>query len=556
MLELHTLLLAFVEGVGLILSPCILPILPIVLAAGVDGGRKRPYGIILGLVISFSLFSLLSRQLVIWAHIDSEWLQQGSYILLLIFGFILLSSKLSEKFGQATSNLGNLGDRFASQQSGGFFGGLLLGAIIGLVWVPCAGPILAAVIVQTITQKVTLNAFIILFVFSLGAGVPMLLITLFGRDLLARVPILKGNADMIRKVLGAVIIVTVIITSGWISRAFGTINPANVVVQQTGQSADLKGEGLIDGLSTSYDAPEITGIDDWINSPGVMLKSLRGKVVLIDFWTYSCINCVRTLPFLKDLYKKYHSKGLEIIGIHSPEFQFEHKLGNVKEAVAKHQIKYPVGLDNQFKTWLAFKNNYWPAHYLINAEGKVVYTHFGEGKYDVLENNIRYLLGLKPEKKKKVEAHTANVGEITPETYLGYARMSHFQSPQPEVRDQASTYAFSDGLNLNHWTLFGDWEFQGQRIIAKKAGASLKLKFLAKNVFLVMGTNTGEPIMARILIDGKAPGAKAGNALKKEHVAVSQDTLYELVKLPKRQEGVVEIIAQAPGLECYAFTFG
>lgn len=289
---------------------------------------------------------------------------------------------------------------------------------------------------------------------------------------------------------------------------------------------------LKDGVSHPYPAPPIEGIAAWINSNPLTLKDLRGKVVLLDFWTYSCINCVRTIPYINEWYKKYHDKGLVIIGIHSPEFPFEHNVDNVTAAVKRFQIQYPVALDNDYVTWNNYHNQFWPAHYLINQQGDVVYIHYGEGGYDTTENNIRALLG---------EAPLTNMPKIlspvafnqTPETYLGSARAERFS-------------ASAVNLPLDHWTLTGAWKQHSDNIIAEKAGSSIQLHFYAKKVFLVLGTQQHETIPVTILLNNKPL----------DKLMVNQDKLYTLASIPIPQEGIIEIIAEKPGLEAYAFTFG
>lgn len=282
------------------------------------------------------------------------------------------------------------------------------------------------------------------------------------------------------------------------------------------------------------------------------MKELRGKVVLVDFWTYSCINCVRTLPYITSWDQKYRKDGLVIIGVHSPEFEFEKRIDNVRAALVKYGIHYPVALDNDLATWGNFDNEYWPAHYLIDRDGRVVYTHFGEGDYDVTENNIRYLLGLGRANISYAEAHPAP--DETPETYLGYQRAAGFSGRA--VRDAVSDYRYPESLPVDSWALSGKWKIESEKIVSRAKGASILLHFKASRVFLVLGTESGKPIHAQIRLNGKPAGSDAGKDAPSGHVDISRNTLYELIDQKKPGEGMIEIRSETPGLEAYAFTFG
>jgi len=549
-MNLFTYGLAFLEGLGLILSPCILPILPIVLSLGIAGPRGRPYGIIVGFVASFSALTLLSRQLITTLSLDVNIIRYVSFILLFLFALVLISDFLSEKFTQWTTRFSNLGERVAQKQSNqsGFFGGLVLGVGIGCIWVPCAGPIMAAVIVQTVTQETTMATVMTLLSFTVGTAVPMLVLVLMGRRIMEQVSFLKSYTQRIRKILGVVILISVIVSilpgQGWFVPSLPTKAVSN-----------SSGLGLRNGLPAPYPAPEIKGIDHWINSPPLQLNQLKGKVVLIDFWTYSCINCVRTLPYLTKWDETYRDRGLVIIGVHTPEFAFEMKLENVQNAVKMRQIHYSVALDNTFKTWINFKNQFWPAHYLIDRDGNVVYTHFGEGEYETTEANIRYLLGLTP-KAEVLEVQKTAGDNLTPETYLGYGRAERFVSSSRLIPNQSFDYPFFPDIPLHGWSLEGKWVVEKQAITAGQENAKIKLHFYAKKVFLVLGTGTGQPLNAKVNLNGQDLGKNAGADTHNGEVLVTKDTLYELVSMPSVEEGFLEVQASEPGLQAYAFTFG
>lgn len=521
--------LAFIEGFALIIAPCILPILPIVLAAGVSGGKMRPYGIICGFILSFCLFTLLSRQLILSFHLSGDLIRQISFYLLILFGIVLMSNYLSNKFASLTQGFAKVGNQLSdNNHRQGFWGGFLLGLPIGLIWTPCAGPIIAAIFVQIIRAKTSLETILTLLAFSIGVGVPMLLITLFGNRMISQMSFFKKHSELIRKLVGAIIIVTVLITA----QISLFIKPA---MAQTVNYSTLQ-----NALSQPYPAPEITGISAWINSTPLTIKQLHGKVVLIDFWTYSCINCVRTLPYIISWDQKYRQQGLVIIGVHSPEFLFEQNLANVQQAVTQDKILYPVALDNNLDTWTNFNNQFWPAHYLIDKSGNVVYTHFGEGDYGITENNIRVLLGDTPLSNINEEAAFVS-DQQTPETYLGYLRSERFASPTILT----GAYQYPDHLDLHEWALSGDWHRGTEKITAEQAGAELELHFYAKNVYLVMSTESHKSIPVTVSLQGKSTV-----------ITVQQDTLYQIANLAYPQEKIIKITAGAPGLSAYAFTFG
>ncbi len=548
------LLLAFVEGLAVVISPCILPVLPLVLSSGLNGGCWRPYGLILGFIGAFSVFTLLSRQLVQWLGLDPELLRQFSFYLLIGFGLILLFEPLSDFFAALTRRISDLGQTVVQTQNTqtGFWSGLLMGCAIGLVWTPCAGPILSAVIVQTIREETDWAGILTVLAFAVGAGLPLLILTLQGQKLMSRLDFLKKNSVILRKAFGVLIIATVVVT------AQGSLWQWNFSVaapKATGQTSAATNAKLSNALAQPYPAPEFASSNLWLNSSPLTMKSLRGKVVLVDFWTYSCINCVRTLPYITSWDRKYRGKGLVIVGVHAPEFAFEKKVDNVKQAIAQHHIQYPVALDNRLDTWTNFRNQYWPAHYLIDQQGRVVYTHFGEGEYATTEGNIRALLGVGQFTAKdnpanqQMQAEKKSGGYAwnqTPETYLGYARAEHFASPQSPEEDQVTNFTFPAKLALHRWALNGQWFVDSEKIVSQKANAALRMHFWAKSVYLVMSVPPKKSVPVKVLLAGKLV----------KTITVSQQTLYTLLEQDKAKPGTLELQATAPGLSAYAFTFG
>jgi thiol-disulfide isomerase/thioredoxin len=367
----------------------------------------------------------------------------------------------------------------------------------------------------------------------------MLLIALIGRQFLAQLGVFRHHALLFRKILGYIIIASVLLI------IYLPVLPISPSTNQPVSTKKIVATQLINGLQAPYLAPEIAGIQSWINSKPLTMASLKDKVVLIDFWTYSCINCIRTLPYLKDWYAKYHALGFEIIGVHSPEFAFEIDPVNVANAVKNFQITYPVALDNHFVTWQNFNNHYWPAHYLINKEGFVVYEHFGEGEYDVTENNIRFLIGLDKMKPTRDIASAEPSYNITPETYLGYARGQAENQNYP-ISNKAASYAAHQPLALDKWSLTGNWIVYAEKIVAASPNATVNLHYSAKAVYAVMGSHNGLPIHVIIMINGKPHG----------DIVVKDNRLYTLIQTQNAQENQLSLIAKTAGLEVYTFTFG
>jgi cytochrome c biogenesis protein CcdA/thiol-disulfide isomerase/thioredoxin len=546
--------LAFLEGLALIVSPCILPILPIVLSVGLAGGKGRPYGLILGFIVSFWVFTLLSRKLVLLLGIDTGIIRQLSYFFLLLLGLLMLSDKLSDAFSMLTQKLANAGQAATRQsnvaQGRSFLAGFVSGLFVGLIWSPCVGPIIASVLVQTIRQTSDAQSALLLACFSAGVGLPMLLITLGGQTVLSKLDRFKRHTGFIRKVLGAVIIATVLFTAGPELFHF-----PNFLLES--KAMPVASPRLTKGLAQPYAAPNFAGISAWINSPPLTTSQLKGKVVLVDFWTYSCINCVRTLPFITAWDQKYRSKGLVIVGVHSPEFDFEKKLSNVQAAVKQHNIQYPVALDNNLDTFMVFHNQYWPAHYLIDRSGKVVYTHFGEGEYQQTENNIRVLLGVNDKLKRTAEHDEKQTDNQTPETYLGSARTENFASSQTIQQNQPARYSFPATLSSNAWALNGFWRFDPQFIRSGVGPTGLRLHFKAKKVFLVLGREGKQPVKITVLLNGQAVTAsQAGHDVKNGLLIVDRHALYELLSLNHAQSSLLELEVHGEGLDAYAFTFG
>jgi len=526
-------------------SPCVLPVLPIVFAGGATGGRRKPLAIVAGLVLSFSAFTLFGVWALRQLGLPRDILRDIAIGLLFLVAGTLLFPRLEELLQKPLL-------RLTHRPGGDLGGGLLLGASLGLVFVPCAGPVLAAITVVGATQDVGFRSIVLTLAYSIGAAVPMLAIAYGGR---AGMSALRPHAHRIRQTLGVLVGVTALAIAFNVDRHFQTAIPGYTEsLQKKVEESDraqrelskLRGNTREAASNSSLRdfgaAPEFAGISQWINSKPLTLQELRGKVVLIDFWTYSCINCLRTLPHVKGWYRTYHRRGLVVVGVHTPEFAFEHVPGNVRSAVRRLGVEYPVALDNDYGTWNAWLNQYWPAKYLIDRRGHLRYYHFGEGEYDTTEARIRTLLG-ESAQALPVAAELSDptpTTQTTPETYLGYGRLTRF--PQGTYkRKRFADYRFpGQPLQQDELAYRGSWRVNPENIVAG-AGARLRLRFTARKVHLVLG-GRGPVTM---LLDGK----------EQSTVHVDGSRLYTLLQLPTVRSGLLEL-RFAPGVRGYAFTFG
>lgn len=567
---------AFLAGIVTVLSPCILPVLPIVLSGTIDGNKSKPLGIITGFIFSFTFFTLFLSTIVKATGLPSESLRIISVIVILAFGISLIISQVQVWIEKAFSKLANSGPK-QQQQNNSFWGGIVVGLSLGLLWTPCVGPILASVITLALSGSISGSAFFITLAYAVGTAIPMLAIMYGGRSLLLRVPGLLQNTATIQKAFGVLMILTAIGIFFNVDRQFQTyilqtfpqygtgltkIEDNTLVKDQLSNLNNNKvddsrlGKPSSDMLSDYGKAPEIIAGGEWFNSDPLTLQQLRGKVVLVDFWTYSCINCIRTLPYLRDWYSKYHDKGFEIIGVHSPEFEFEKKASNVSKAITDFAIKYPVVQDNDFSTWKAYSNQYWPAKYLIDKNGTIRYTHFGEGEYDKTEEKIQELL-------KETGANVTNEVNKTsyqiyaqsPESYLGYERIEFLESPEQIVPDNKQQFSAPESLKGNSFSYQGMWTIVSQKAMPD-AGAFLRFNFSAKNVYLVMNPKNGTSGKVKVYLDDKPVGSQGGKDVVDNVVTVDSDRLYELVNLKEPGRHILKLEFLDGNVEAFAFTFG
>src|SRR3990172_735283 len=424
------ILFAFLAGFVTILSPCILSIAPILLTAGANHNHHKPLGIITGLIISFSFFTLALSAIVQATGISPDIFRYIALCVIIFFGLTMIVPSFENAFIAVTGQIARLGSivqTFSINIKKEFVSGFVLGIALGLLWTPCAGPILATITALAATEGITLATIFITLAYTIGAAIPMLLICFGGSKILRSASAIEPYTHAVRKIFGVIVIASAlaivfhvdVMVQEKIARWFPTITieQSKIIEEELNMLRQSK------GIATMSDAPEFVGITEWLNSEPLTLVQLRGKVVLIDFWTYTCINCIRTLPHVTQWYRSYKDYGFEIIGVHTPEFAFEKSTKNVEDAIKRFNITYPVALDNDYQTWRAYDNHYWPAHYLINQNGIIVKKHFGEGGYVEMEDAIRALLNMPPCRKTK-ECPSDKL--LTPETYLGFARGGYF----------------------------------------------------------------------------------------------------------------------------------
>jgi cytochrome c biogenesis protein CcdA/thiol-disulfide isomerase/thioredoxin len=583
--------LAYLGGVLTIISPCILPVLPFVFARADRPFLKSGLPMLIGMALTFALVATLAAVAGGWAVAANEYGRIAALVLLALFGIALLFPVIADR---ATQPLVALGGRLSqsADSSGGFLPSLLLGVATGLLWAPCAGPVLGLILTGAALQGANVQTTLLLIAYAAGAATSLALALLIGGRVFAAMKRSLGAGEWVRRGLGALVLVAVAAIALGVDTNYLTnvslaqtsaveqslidklrgpdktamtpaggamqANPSMMKASAKQESTELPVEGTL---------PSLDGAVEWLNSKPLTAEALRGKVVLVDFWTYSCINCLRTIPYVRAWAQKYKDDGLVVIGVHTPEFAFEKQPANVRKALADLKIDYPVAIDNNYSIWRAFNNMYWPAHYFIDAQGRIRHHHFGEGEYAKSEEVIRQLLREAgknvPEQRADVRGtgtemapDMANVK--SPETYLGYDRAENFMSPGGAVRDESHDY--TDGvLKLNDWSLAGTWTVAPENAALDKAGGAICYRFHARDLHLVLGPGTdGKPVRFKVTIDGASPGADHGvDTNANGEGTVTGQRLYQLV----RQQGGVrdrtfEIQFLDPGVQAFAFTFG
>jgi cytochrome c biogenesis protein CcdA/thiol-disulfide isomerase/thioredoxin len=570
------MLFALVAGAGTALSPCVLPILPAILSAGVTGGRRRPLGVVTGLALSFTFATVALVYVINALGLPNGFARDLAIVVLFTFGITLLIPPIGDRVEAFASRLAPGPARFRGD---GFGSGFIVGASLGLVYAPCAGPILAGVIVVSAAQDFTAGRLAVALSYAIGSAVVLYLLLIGGRRLTQRLNPVRGRVQM---ALGAVMVLVAIAMTANLDVRFQTeiasalprflVNPTESIEKSKAISTDLAkvsqhGTPVVQAdelnqpvsLHTYGQAPDFTGTQDWFNTPGgesLSMSDLRGKVVLIDFWTYTCINCIRTLPYLEAWQQRYGRQGFTVVGVHSPEFPFEKDAGNVESAIHQNHLTYPVVQDNDLATWDAWGNQYWPADYLVDAQGNVRDAHFGEGDYAETERAIRTLLVEAGHTSlgsgARAAAQAPSAGDITPETYLGAARAQGWVTPV-HLGDQDFGVAHSE-LSANQFAYAGHWGITDEDATSGQ-GAEIDMEFNARRVFLVLGS----PDQARhvqVLLDGKPIPAKlAGDDVRNGVATIQAQRLYRLVDLPAVSQHRLTLRFD-PGVSGYAFTFG
>ncbi|AWM95269.1 cytochrome C biogenesis protein [Pseudomonas sp. 31-12] len=584
------LVLAYLGGVLTIVSPCILPVLPFVFARTGQPFMKSGLPLLAGMALTFALVASL-------AAVGGGWVvqvnQYGRWLALLfvaLFGLTLLLPRLAERLTRplvaAGSRLSEAAGADARPRPGASF---LIGVATGLLWAPCAGPILGLLLTGAALQGASIATTLLLLAYAAGAATSLAVALLLGGKVFAAMKRSIGAGEWLRRGLGAAMLAGVAaialgLDTGILARistaSTGGIEQA-LVGRLAGKSPSNSGAMMAAGgamkmaakapgaLPIEGNLPPLDGAVQWLNSSPLTAQALKGKVVLVDFWTYSCINCLRTLPYVKAWAEKYRDQGLVVIGVHAPEFAFERDVGNVTKAMKDLGITYPVAIDNDYKIWRAFNNEYWPAHYFADAQGRIRYHHFGEGDYAESERVIQQLLreaGATKVADGLIKADATGVqlapdmNEVqSPETYVGYQRAEHFVPATGLVPDKASAYTTPPQLALNDWGLDGQWNVGSERATSTAPASRIVYRFHARDLHLVLGPGAdGKPVRFKVLIDGKAPGDAHGTDVAPDGSgSVTEQRLYQLV----RQNGGVtdrtfSIEFLDPGVSAYAFTFG
>jgi len=572
-------LLAFVGGVLTILSPCILPVLPFVFARADQPFRRSGLPLLVGMALTFSVVAIA-------AAFGGHWVvrlnQGGRYVAMFIFlvlGVSLLVPSVAEALTRPLVRAGGKLQGGPSAESG-IGKSFVLGISTGLLWAPCAGPILGLILTGAALQGPGARSSFLLLAFALGAATSLGIALFAGNKVFSALKRSLSFEIWIRRGLGVAVIMGVVaIALGWdtnLLTKFSFVNTAKAEEHlidklHTGKPASVLAASATDvqpALDDEGPMPDLSGAVSWINSPPLSSKALKGKVVLIDFWTYSCINCLRALPYVEGWASKYKDAGLVVIGVHTPEFAFEKERSNVEKAVRDLKITYPVAIDSDYAIWKAFNNEYWPAHYFIDGKGRIRYHHFGEGEYDESERVIRELL-------KENGAQLASSGEIavsgagaeaapsanvrSPETYVGYHRAENFASTEAIAQDSKHSYTPQPRLSLNQWALSGSWKVGAESAVLQTAPGKIIFRFHARDLHLVLGTTKdGKPVRFTVKLDGTAPGDDHGvDCDSNGSGTVQGHRLYQLI----RQKGAVEdrtfeIEFLDPGVQAFAFTFG
>jgi len=583
--EMTLFVLAYLGGVLTIISPCILPVLPFVFARADRPFLRSGLPMLIGMALTFALIATLAAVGGSWAVEANQYGRLAAIALLALFGLMLLFPALSDWM---TRPLVALGARLSqsAQDSGGasIVPSLLLGIATGLLWAPCAGPVLGLILTGAALHGANLQTSLLLAAYAAGAATSLALALLIGGRLFAAMKRSIGAGEWIRRGLGVAVLAAVAaialgLDTGLLTRLslastasleqnlldrFHSTPRDNTAMMQTKPDAGHS------ALPIEGEMPTLPKATAWLNSPPLTNADLKGKVVLVDFWTYSCINCLRTLPYVRAWAEKYKDQGLVVIGVHTPEFAFEKKLDNVKQATVDLKVNYPVAIDNDYAIWRAFHNQYWPAHYFIDAKGFIRHMHAGEGQYDESERVIQQLLaeagkGSAPSMPlvsvsgSGTEAAPSKGDVRSPETYVGYDRAENFISAGGAVQGAAHVYRVDETPKLNEWGLTGDWTVGEEHAALNTKDGGIVYRFHARDLHLVLGPAAdGKSVRFRVTLDGAAPGDNHGTDTDAQgYGTITGQRLYQLVRQKDAiADRTFRIEFLDPGAQAYAFTFG
>jgi cytochrome c biogenesis protein CcdA/thiol-disulfide isomerase/thioredoxin len=594
------LVLAYLGGVLTIVSPCILPVLPFVFARADRPFLTNALPMLAGMAITFAAVATLAAVAGGWVVEANQYGRIAALALMAAFGLTLVFPALADAVMRPLVSVGAKLSASAEHEAGErratIVPSFLLGVATGFLWSPCAGPVLGLILTGAALKGASTGTSLLLLAYAAGAATSLALVLLVGGRVFATMKRSLGAAEWVKKGLGVAVLIAVAAVASGLDTGFLTnislsntssleqrlidrLRPGSREASGSMQSAAAANANP--GMTMSANAgahgpnlgveggfPSLSGAVEWLNSPPLTAEGLKGKIVLIDFWTYSCINCLRSIPYIKAWAEKYKDHGLVVIGVHTPEFAFERKVSNVQAAVSDLKITYPVAVDSEYAIWRAFDNEYWPAHYFIDAQGRTRYHHFGEGDYDESERVIQQLLAeagdkdysaaLVSVKASGAEAAPSMIESQSPETYIGYSRAENFVSPGGAARDKSHVYA-AETPKLDQWALSGDWTVNGESATLNQEGGRMVYRFRARDLHLVLGPVTeGKRIRFRVTIDGMAPGVDHGADVDADGGGIiDEHRLYQLI----RESGGVsdhtfEIEFLDPGAQAYAFTFG
>ena len=598
---MELLIFSLFAGILTVASPCILPILPVILGGTLGNSSwKKGAVVIVSLGVSIFAFTLLLKVSSLFINVPLSFWTILSGVIILLFGLVLLFPRAWENLS-FTLKLYKSDELIQSaEKKEGFVGAVLLGAALGPVFSSCS-PTYSLILATVLPQNLSMGI-INLLAYCIGLMIPLFAIVMGGQAVIARLKFLANPNGLFRKVLGTILILTgflivtglekkietfliehgIVGTTGIESTFVDTLDTKNLSAinaqkMPVSSPATSTGSVVLDPnkkkvnypFTMNYAAPELEGLFAWFNSKPLTLADLKGKVILVDFWTFSCINCIRTLPYMEMLHEKYASQGLVVVGIHAPEFSFEKVPANVEASIKERGLHYPIALDNDFKTWNAFNNRYWPAKYLIDMNGNIRYTHFGEGEYDKTEKAVQALLTeLNPQgidtPDVSGKAVAVDMQKIeTPELYVGYSRQDAFGGGS-YPHDQPHDFMLPGNIEKNNFYLEGNWIIQGERAVLNSEKGKIVLRYKAPKANIVL---KGNGVKTIVRLDGKDVTAEElGADVKLEQIGrelmqgiftITGAKLYNVVDTKEDSKWrTVELEFTGKGVEVYAYTFG